>query len=135
MVGHTGGPGNRWSHGSGWGLGFIAFLCIAWGQRYLSDAEGHFLGRSVSLTSCGLSFNSTGQVRGIQPEWLGRWPPWLTAAIASMSPGSHGCPGPGVRVLAWHVLCTQHIFGTASLYAAGYRDLEYRRVCCTYGAR
>jgi hypothetical protein len=33
----TGGP-----MGQGGGLGFIAFLCIAWGQRCLSDADGAF---------------------------------------------------------------------------------------------
>jgi hypothetical protein len=53
------GTGNLWSHGSGWGLGFTAFLCIAWGRRCLSDADGWFLGRrSVFLTSCGQSFKS-----------------------------------------------------------------------------
>jgi hypothetical protein len=31
---------------------FITYFCIAWGQRWLSDANRHFLGkRSVSLTT------------------------------------------------------------------------------------
>jgi hypothetical protein len=35
-----------------WGLGFIAFFCIAWGQRCLSGADRGFLGRrDVSLTT------------------------------------------------------------------------------------
>jgi hypothetical protein len=52
---NAGGPGNRWSQGSGWGVGFIAYFCIAWWQRCLSDANRHFLGkRSVSLTTYGL---------------------------------------------------------------------------------
>jgi hypothetical protein len=49
-LGNAGGPGNRWSRGSGWGLGFIAFFCIAWEQRCLSGADRGFLGRrGVSL--------------------------------------------------------------------------------------
>jgi hypothetical protein len=57
ILGNAGGPGNRWSHRSRWGVGFIAYFSISWGQRCLSDANRHFLGRrSVSLTSCGLSF-------------------------------------------------------------------------------
>jgi hypothetical protein len=36
----------------GLGIGFIAFLSIAWGQRCLSDADRSFLGRrGVSLTT------------------------------------------------------------------------------------
>jgi hypothetical protein len=47
---NAGGPGNRWSRGLGWGLGFIAFFCIAWRQRCLSGADRGFLGRrDVSL--------------------------------------------------------------------------------------
>jgi hypothetical protein len=45
-----GDPRNRWSCGSGWGLDFIAFFCIAWGQKCLSGADRGFLGRrGVSL--------------------------------------------------------------------------------------
>jgi hypothetical protein len=45
--------------GQGGEWGFIAYFCIAWGQRCLSDANRHFLGRrSVSLTSYSLSFKS-----------------------------------------------------------------------------
>jgi hypothetical protein len=33
-----------------------SFLCIAWRPRCLSNADGCFLGRSVSLTFCGPSF-------------------------------------------------------------------------------
>jgi hypothetical protein len=44
-------------------MGFYSLFCIAWGQRCLSDADGHSLGRrSVSLTSCGLSFK-------FPPQW------------------------------------------------------------------
>jgi hypothetical protein len=40
------------SHGLGWRLGFIAFLCFAQRQRCLSGADRGFLGRrSVSLTT------------------------------------------------------------------------------------
>jgi hypothetical protein len=28
MAGNAGGPGNQWSRGSGWGLGFIAIFCV-----------------------------------------------------------------------------------------------------------
>jgi hypothetical protein len=50
ILGNAGGPRNRWSRESGWGLGFIAFFCIAWGQRCLSGADRGFLGKSgVSL--------------------------------------------------------------------------------------
>jgi hypothetical protein len=46
--GHAARPGNWWSRGSGWKLGF----CIAQGRRCLSGANRHFLGRrSVSLAN------------------------------------------------------------------------------------
>jgi hypothetical protein len=47
---HAGGPGNWWSHGSGWKLDFITFF-IAQGWRCLSGANRSFLGRSVSLAN------------------------------------------------------------------------------------
>jgi hypothetical protein len=62
ILGNIGGPINRWSLGPGWGVNFIAYFCIAWGWRCLSDANKHFLGRrSVSLTSCHLSLSLPSQ--------------------------------------------------------------------------
>jgi hypothetical protein len=51
--GHAAGPGNQWSHGSGWKLSFYSlFFFIARRQRCLSGANRCFLGRrSVSLAN------------------------------------------------------------------------------------
>jgi hypothetical protein len=50
-IGHAVRPGNPWSHGSGWKLGFITFF-IDPGWRCLSLVNRCFLGRrSVSLAN------------------------------------------------------------------------------------
>jgi hypothetical protein len=58
MVGHRGGPGNWWSYGSGWVLGFIAFFVYCLRAEMPFRCRWAFPGKKCLLTSYGLSSTS-----------------------------------------------------------------------------